>query len=221
MAVAFASLTPHFDMVPGPRPAPQAADYGDEDLIAAYHAGESWMRLDDLFQELVRRHRTRLLNWCLRYCSNRESAADLTQEVFLKVFRNIHNFRGESKFSTWLYVIARNHCLNAAMKSGHSASLVDQSMAEKMPDPDTRDTLAWMEQEQERKTLWSTVQRTLTSTEAQVMLMHYGKEIPLADVSNQLGLTNRSGAKAYIVSARRKLDAVLGHRRTPLSRRQS
>ncbi len=50
---------------------------------------------------------------------------------------------------------------------------------------------------------------TLDQTEAQVMLLHYGKELPLNTVSRMLGLTNKSGAKAYIVSAKRKLNAAL------------
>jgi RNA polymerase sigma-70 factor, ECF subfamily len=46
-----------------------------------------------------------------------------------------------------------------------------------------------------------------------VMLLHYGQELPLNDVSRVLGLTNKSGAKAYIVSARRKLQAVMRPKR--------
>jgi hypothetical protein len=49
---------------------------------------------------------------------------------------------------------------------------------------------------------------TLDQTEAQVMLLHYGQELPLNAVSKMLGLTNKSGAKAYIVSAKRKLNAA-------------
>jgi DNA-directed RNA polymerase specialized sigma24 family protein len=49
---------------------------------------------------------------------------------------------------------------------------------------------------------------SLDETEARVMMLHYGEEIPLNTVSQMLGLTNKSGAKAYIVSARRKLAAA-------------
>jgi hypothetical protein len=48
----------------------------------------------------------------------------------------------------------------------------------------------------------------LDKTEARVMMLHYGQEMPLNAVSRMLGLTNKSGAKAYIVSARRKLAAA-------------
>lgn len=195
--------------------------YTDEELIGAYHAGEPWMRLDDLFQELVRRHRTRLLQWCFRYCRDRDEAADLVQEVLLKAFRNLHNFRGDSKFSTWLYVICRNHCLNNAAKPARQSGWVDQAAAESLPDHSARSALSWMERQQERHHLWRTIDAVLTPTEARVMVMHFADELPLAAVSKELGLTNRSGAKAYIVSARRKLDLVLRQRRTPPSRRQA
>ena len=67
---------------------------------------------DSLWNELFRRHQGRVALWCLRLTGDREAAADLAQEVFLKAFRYLDSYRGDSKFSTWLYSIARNHCFN-------------------------------------------------------------------------------------------------------------
>ena len=50
--------------------------------------------------------------------------------------------------------------------------------------------------------------QTLTTTEARVMMLHYGFDVPLANITKSLELHNKSGAKAYIVSARRKLRGV-------------
>jgi len=66
-----------------------------------------------------------------------------------------------------------------------------------------------VESEQSRRRSWRFILDTLDKTEAQVMMLHYGRELPLTAVSSLLGLTNKSGAKAYIVSARRKLSAAI------------
>src|SRR5437764_8531011 len=84
----------------------------DEDLVSQYRGQAGSPQADALLNELFRRHHGRVALWCLRLTGDRESAADLAQEVFIKAFRNLDSFRGESKFSTWLYSIARNHCFN-------------------------------------------------------------------------------------------------------------
>jgi RNA polymerase sigma-70 factor, ECF subfamily len=64
------------------------------------------------FRELVETHRDRVYNITFRMLGNRAEAEDVAQEVFIAVFKMIGHFREESKFSTWLYRIAVNHCKN-------------------------------------------------------------------------------------------------------------
>jgi RNA polymerase sigma-70 factor (ECF subfamily) len=64
------------------------------------------------FRELVETHRDRVYNITFRMLGNRAEAEDVAQEVFIAVFKTIEHFREESKFSTWLYRIAVNHCKN-------------------------------------------------------------------------------------------------------------
>jgi RNA polymerase sigma-70 factor (ECF subfamily) len=64
------------------------------------------------FRELVGEHRDRVYNVCYRMMGNRHEAEDVAQEVFIAVFKTIDTFREESKFSTWLYRVAVNHCKN-------------------------------------------------------------------------------------------------------------
>ena len=196
------------------------SELGDEALIVAYLDGSGTLTVDDLFEELYRRHRSRVAQWCLRFMGDRETAADMVQEVFLKAYRNLRNFRGDSKFSTWLFVIARNHCLNVVTRPGADRVFVESDTAARLPDPGAADALADMLREQTRSRLWTCIKNLLSRTEADVMMLHYGEEVPLAGVTRQLGLTNPSGAKAYIVSARRKLDLALKPRRAAASRRQ-
>lgn len=63
------------------------------------------------FQELYLRHNHRVYSLCLRMTSNIPESEDLAQEVFIKVFRYIGGFRGESEFKTWLLRVTKNHVL--------------------------------------------------------------------------------------------------------------
>jgi len=64
------------------------------------------------FRELLELHRDRVYNITFRMLGNRAEAEDVAQEVFISVFKTVDQFREESKFSTWLYRVAVNHCKN-------------------------------------------------------------------------------------------------------------
>ena len=64
------------------------------------------------FHEMVRLYQHKVFNLVFRMIGNREEAEDVAQEVFVTVFKAIDSFRGDSKFSTWLYRIAANQCKN-------------------------------------------------------------------------------------------------------------
>jgi RNA polymerase sigma-70 factor (ECF subfamily) len=64
------------------------------------------------FREMMEQYQDRVFNLLYRMIGTREEAEDLAQEVFVTVFKSIDQFRGESKFSTWLYRVAANHCKN-------------------------------------------------------------------------------------------------------------
>jgi RNA polymerase sigma-70 factor (ECF subfamily) len=69
-------------------------------------------RDEKAFREIVETYSDRIYNLTYRMLGNREEAEDVSQEVFITVFKSIDSFRGDSKFSTWLYRIAVNHCKN-------------------------------------------------------------------------------------------------------------
>lgn len=64
------------------------------------------------FELLVKRYQGPVFNFVFRMLGNREEAEDLAQEVFVKVFKKIDSFRGESSLSTWIYRVASNMCKN-------------------------------------------------------------------------------------------------------------
>ena len=79
----------------------------ERDAIAACRRGER-----EAFDVLVARYQRPIYRLCYRYVNSHEDANDLAQEVFLKAWRAIGRFRGDSAFSTWLFRIAVNACLN-------------------------------------------------------------------------------------------------------------
>jgi RNA polymerase sigma-70 factor (ECF subfamily) len=180
----------------------------DEELIAAHRDGWGPSR-EEAVDELFRRYQARIVRWCYRFTRDRESGVDLAQEVFLRAFRNLERYRGECRFSTWLYVIARNLCMSALQKRASEPVWAAKAITFDLPDVSARNIHAEVEIEQTRARNWRFILETLDQTEAKVMLMHYGEELPLNTVSQALGLTNKSGAKAYIVSAKRKLSAAM------------
>jgi len=66
---------------------------------------------ESAFQHLVDTFQKKVLNTCLSFVPNQQDAEDLVQEVFVTIFRNIHQFRGESKLSTWIYQVTVRECL--------------------------------------------------------------------------------------------------------------
>src|SRR5215469_2440786 len=87
-------------------------EFSDEELLRRYRASENSRAGDSLINQLFERHHSRVAAWCYRLTGDVESAADLAQEIFLKAFQRLDSFRGDSKFTTWLYAIARNHCMD-------------------------------------------------------------------------------------------------------------
>ena len=192
----------------------------DEELISTYR--QSWgSAQQEAVEELFRRHQARVVRWCCRFTRERESALDLSQEIFLRAFRNLESYRGECRFSTWLYAITRNLCTTAMQKRAVEPVWSAKAITADFPDRSSSDVHSQVEKEQSRQRNWRMILEALDETEAQVMFLHYGQELSLNDVSRMLELDNKSGAKAYIVSARRKLSAAIRPERPSIGRMAS
>lgn len=83
----------------------------DEELMTAYKTGDA-----AAFRVLVERHNGPVYRFCLRALRSPEAAADAAQEVFLRVVKNSASWEPKAKFTTWVYTIARNHCIDEARK---------------------------------------------------------------------------------------------------------
>lgn len=185
----------------------------DEELIVAHRVGTGDSDGGAL-SELFRRYQPHLARWCVRFTQDRDSALDLSQDILFRAYRSLHTFRGDARFSTWLYVIARNQCASAVQRCGVQPAHLDPAVAETVADAGSFDIHGALEAEQLRARVSRLVIGALTAIEARVMMLHYGEDVPLRDITRALGLRNKSGAKAYIVSARRKLSSLVRQSRT-------
>jgi len=117
------------------RPAePAFADLDERELVEACLGGQP-----AAFDLIVERHRRAVYLLCYRFVSNHEDASDLSQDVFLRAYRGLRSFRGQSSLATWLYRIGVNVCLNRVSgKKPRSESIEDRQFvderAESVPD---------------------------------------------------------------------------------------
>lgn len=179
----------------------------DEELVANYREQAGPSTLQELFHCVYRRYNSRIAFWCFRFTRDRELALDLAHDVFLKAYRRFHTFRSDAKLSTWLFTIARNHCIDAMSKRSSEPETSDIADI-RMADPHGLNIEFELANQQYVGRMMEILTARLSGMEAKIMSLHYGHDMPLATVTGMLGLTNPSGAKAYIVSARRKLSRL-------------
>ena len=86
---------------------PSLAELDDAALVVEAAAGSR-----DAFDVIVERHRRTIYQVCYRFVNNHEDASDLAQDAFVRAWKGLKNFKGQSALSTWLYRIAVNVCLN-------------------------------------------------------------------------------------------------------------
>jgi len=79
----------------------------DEEIVEKFQNGDR-----SVFDHLIDRYHQPVARTCFRFLGHKEDAEDAAQEVFVKVYQSLNRFRPDAKFSTWLYRIAVNHCLN-------------------------------------------------------------------------------------------------------------
>jgi RNA polymerase sigma-70 factor (ECF subfamily) len=187
-------------------------ELSDEALAVSIREATDRKLVDCYFEEVFHRYHARVVGWCYAVTKDHELALDLSQEVFFKVFRSLHAFRGDSLMSTWIYVITRNHCLNSLKKRGAEPSDSGLEIPTDLRGGNGMESHIALEKAQSFQTAYRFISSILTPMEVRVLWLHYGYELTLTSITSQLLLSNRSGAKAYIVSAKRKLNLHLHQR---------
>ena len=152
----------------------------DEELMRRFRAGEG-----DAFPSLVRRHRARVFAFVLRLTQDRSRAEDVLQETWLRVVRGAAAYQPTAKFTTWVYTIARNSCVDGARRERHRA-------AEPL-DEEPRDTgTPWNDPERgaasaELRPLLEAAVAALPEEQREVFLLRELAGIPFAEIARMTG----------------------------------
>ena len=184
----------------------------EQELVARARRGD-----ESAFEALVTENEKRIYNLCRRLTGNQEDAAELTQEAFLNAWRGLGRFQGESSFSTWLYRLATNACIDFLRKEKRrqslsmTVSLDDEEEARQEELPDERHAPEGaLERAEARRAVAEGLER-LTLEHRQVLVMREIHGLSYAEIGQVLGLEEGT-VKSRIARARGALRKVLTER---------
>lgn len=177
-------------------------------LIRRINSGET-----ELFELLVREHQKTVYNLALRMLRHPEDAQDCAQEAFIKAYRSLPFFRGEASFSSWLYRLTTNVCLDLLRKRRRreEVSLTLEDEDEEPVEYPIADERFSPEASLEKKELRETVQQgleTLPPEFRQVLLLREVGGLSYEEIGQELSLEPGT-VKSRIFRARKKLAAYL------------
>lgn len=154
------------------------------------------------FNEIVRKYQQQVY-WVIRkIIQDHDETDDITQEVFIKVYSALKDFREESNLFTWLYRIATNYAINHTKKVKVRNTVSVEVVTEPIESGDKR-TDELMDEETRRKILEEAIE-TLPARQRAVFNMRYYDELPYAEISDILG-KSEGGIKANYFHAVKKI----------------
>jgi len=175
----------------------------DQDLVARCRAGDR-----EAFAELVRKYQNRILTLATRMLDNRSEAEDVAQDIFIKVFQSLHDFRGASRFSTWLYRVTVNHCLNyIRRRTRQQQTLVGAESAEWMQESPASNPHKRLEQK-ERWVLVQAKLQVLSPEHRTIILLRDFEGLSYEEIADVLQLETGT-VKSRLHRARMELKALL------------
>jgi RNA polymerase sigma-70 factor, ECF subfamily len=178
----------------------------DEDaLVAAAQAG-----LPEAVGELLVRHKTALYRAARRFATSHEDAEDLVQDAMLRAYVNLHNFRNECRFGTWLTAIVNNAALSAKRRKRNvylislEGTHAGQTGLNRWDLPDARRNPEEEAMQKELLTLLRGALLRQSRTHQLILKRRLFDDAPITEAASSLGLTVAS-AKSSLFRARRRL----------------
>lgn len=165
------------------------------------------------FEELVLKYEKTVYNLALRMVGDRDDAFDMTQEAFIKAYGSLSSFRGDSKFSVWIYRIATNVCLDFLRSKSRKqqVSLTVSDDDDEDAQLDIPDPKADPEQQLMQKMSMQSVEeglKTLPDKQRQILVMRELGGMSYAEIGKALSLEEGT-VKSRIFRARKRLCAFL------------
>ena len=158
------------------------------------------------FEHILDRYSGQVFNLIAHIVPCKEDAEELTQDVFIKVFRLLSTFKEESSFSTWIYSIATNTAISATRKRKHDTLHLDDAAYSNIPEEIIDEALDNDSEEQLQRL--SDAIEMLRADERALITLYYINEKPIAEVASVLGLT-ASNVKIKLHRIRKKLYLIL------------
>lgn len=165
------------------------------------------------FSVLVDRYKDLVFTLALRMLKNREEAEEVSQDAFIKAYRSLPRFKGQSKFSTWIYRVAYNTCLDRLKKNKKHLSdvAIDEFTQHQIKTLDN--ALDNMEQQEYNQTIQDCL-NLLPGDDNFLLTLYYFEEHSLEEISKIVGISVNN-AKVKIFRSRKKLAAILKQRLEP------
>ena len=172
----------------------------EEKLISRAAKGDA-----SAFNELLGLHEKKMYAVCLRMCANQEDAQDCLQEAMLRIYRSISGFKGQSSFSTWIYRVAMNTCLDELRKKKNKqAASLDSLLDTGWSPSDDYDTPEHHAIEGERKKAIRTAISELPDDMRSAIVLRDIEGFSYEEISEMLGI-NVGTIKSRISRGREKL----------------
>jgi RNA polymerase sigma factor (sigma-70 family) len=140
------------------------------------------------FAGLVSRYQNFVFTICLRYTPNREDAEEIAQDVFVKAYRCLADFRGESKFSTWLYTIVNTSCITFLRKKKLDIRSLDDEKNFGVADTMDGGMRANQVEQKSRIAMVNNAIKMLHPDDAKVITLFYKGEQSLEEIGSILGM---------------------------------
>ena len=155
----------------------------DIEIISAVLNGNQ-----EAYAQIVERHKAFVFTLVLRYIKNREDAEEVAQDVFIKAYRALADFKGASKFSTWLYTIITTTCISFLRKKKPDIhSLDNENVFETIDNKDSGMSANQVEQKS-RVAMVNNAIALLSPDDAEIVTLFYKGEQTLEEIAQVLGV---------------------------------
>ena len=156
---------------------------GDNEIISRVLKGEQ-----NAYAELVTRYQAYVFTLVLRMIKSREDAEEVAQDVFVKAYRSLADFRGESKFSTWLYTIANTTSITFLRKKKLDVQSLDNEKVFEVADSKDSGLRANLVEQKSRVNMVNAAIAMLSPDDAEIITLFYKAEQNLEEISMILRL---------------------------------
>ncbi|GGI57086.1 RNA polymerase sigma factor [Winogradskyella haliclonae] len=183
----------------------------DDQIIEAIQSGEA-----KAYGQLVDRYKDLVYTLALRMLKHREEAEEVAQDVFIKVFKSLDKFKGDSKFSTWIYRVTYNTCLDNIKKNKKHLNdvAIDEYTFNKL---DTIDNALDNIIKEEKNVLIKNCINKLPEDSSALLTLFYFEELSLEEISKIINVEANT-VKVKLFRARKKLAVILEQYLQPQNR---